>query len=107
MHAQPCRHRPPAPVVTGRMRLGKGSAQSGVVLLGQQGMTRSPVTALVAHTVGSSPVVAARDLADPVGGVAGHTRDGGGSQSTCQEPEELPMTAFDGVMGLAIARMQL
>jgi hypothetical protein len=34
MRAYPCRHRPPTPVVTGWMRLGKGGAQSGVLLVG-------------------------------------------------------------------------
>src|SRR5215831_15243290 len=70
-------------------------------------MARARVTTLVAHTVRSSRVVAARDLANPIGGIAGHMRDGGRGESTRQEPEEVPSTAFDGVMGLAIPLMQL
>ena len=89
------------------MRLGKGRTQRGLLLLAQQRMARSPVTALVAHTVGSSPIVAARDLADPIGGIARHTRDGRGGQSACQEPEEVPAAALNGTMGPAIPLMQL
>jgi hypothetical protein len=48
------------------MWLGQGGAQSGVLLLGEQRLTCSPMTALVAHTVRSCSVVVARDLADPV-----------------------------------------
>ena len=65
------------------------------------------MTALVAHTVRSSPVVAARDLANPVGGVARHARNGGGGQPARQQPEKVPATALDGVMGMAIALMQV
>src|SRR6185437_6801011 len=106
MLVHPCGHRPSAPMVTGGMGLGQGGAQSGIGLLAQQRMTHSRVPALVAHAVGSNRVIAARDLANPIRRVAGHTRDGSGSQSTRQEPEEVPTTALDGVMGLAIPLMQ-
>jgi hypothetical protein len=66
MHAHPGRHCPPAPVVTVWVRLGKGCVQGRVLLFGEQGLMRSLLSALVADTVGSCLVVAARDLADPV-----------------------------------------
>ena len=70
-----------------------------------------PRKASPACSVAASPhatlVAAARDLADPVGGIAAHTSNGGGSQSTYQQPQKLPAAALDGVMGLAIALMQL
>jgi hypothetical protein len=88
------------------MRLGKRCVQGRLVLLGEQRMTRSPMTTLVAHSVGSSLVVAARDPADPIGGVAPHPRNGGSGQPTRQQPEEVPAAALDGIVGLAIALIQ-
>src|SRR6476646_8699858 len=64
------------------------------------------MSALVAHTLRPSPVVAARDLADPVRRVASHSCDGRGSHSTRQQPQKLPVAALDGVRGLAIALVQ-
>jgi hypothetical protein len=74
------------PMVTDGMWLGQGGAQRGVLLRVARRMPCLPMTALVAHSVGSRLVVAARYLADPVGGVAGHSTDGGISQSTRQLP---------------------
>jgi hypothetical protein len=93
-------------MVTGGVRLGKGRAQCALLLLGQQRRTRLRMTALVAHTVGSRPGVAARDLADPIRGVPRHARNGGGGQSTRQEPQKLPAATLDGAKALAIALMQ-
>jgi hypothetical protein len=61
-------------------------------------MTRSRVTTLVALTVGSSRVVAAHDLADPVSRIADHLRDGGGGQFTRQQLQKAPPAALNGVM---------
>jgi hypothetical protein len=94
-------------VVPGGVRLGKGRAQSDLVLLGQQRMTCSRRTALVAHPVGSRPVVAARELANPLRAVPRHPRDGGSGQPACQEPQELPAAALDGVVREAIPLLQL
>jgi hypothetical protein len=94
-------------VVTGWVRRGKRRTQGLLLFLGEQRLTSSSRTALVAHTVGSHPVIAARDLANPVGRIAGHSRDGGSGESTRQQPQKLPTTTLDGIIGPPIAFVQL
>jgi hypothetical protein len=93
-------------MVTGWVRLGKRRTQGRLLLLGEQRLMYSPRTALVAHTVGSSAIVATRDLADPVRRVAGHSCDGGGGQATRQQPVEMPAAALDGIVSMAVVLMQ-
>lgn len=41
-----------------------------------------------------------------IGGVPRHSRNGRGGQSTRQEPQKVPATALDGVLGVAIPLME-
>lgn len=52
-------------------------------------------------------IVAVGNRADPREGVARHTSDLLGGQPLGQEPEDLPLTACDGIGGLPIALFQI
>ena len=86
------------------VRRAPGAAPPGV-----QRSVGSAALAGVGGRHGAPPapsVVAACDLANPIGGVARHSRNGGGGQSTRQQPYELPVPALDRVMGGAIPFME-
>jgi hypothetical protein len=104
--ADPGCDRSPTPVVNSWMGFGERLAQRCLLLLGEQRLTCSPRTALVAHAVGSSRVVATRDLADPVGGISGEAGNGFGGEATRQEPEEVPAAALDWILGSAVPSSQ-
>jgi hypothetical protein len=57
---------------------------------------------LVFDPVWSKRVVAARNLADPVGRIAREVGNGFGGEAACQQPQELPVTALDRIWGLAV-----
>jgi hypothetical protein len=76
------------------------------VFAAQQGALPMRAVATVTEGVRPCCVVAARDLADPIRGVARYSRDGRGGESTRQEPEEVPATTLDGVISLAVPLMQ-
>lgn len=72
------------------MRLGQFGAQISVLALGQQevGMAvRLCRVTPVAHAIGAVAVVAADDVADPMGRIGGH---GGRHYAARQQPEEVP-----------------
>jgi hypothetical protein len=64
------------------------------------------MSATVTNGVRSSNVVAARHLANPIGQVPGHPRNGGCRQPASQQPEKVPATALDGIMGEALPFME-
>ncbi len=105
--ADPGGHGAPAPAVALGMCTGYRVAQLRSLLLREQETALHRLAPPVAHAVGAITVVAAGDLADPVGRVARHCCHGGGCPAARQEPEEVPAAALDGVAGLTVARFQL
>ena len=69
-------------MVTAWVRHGEGCTQGRLLFLAQQRLTRSRMSATVAYGVRSSDVVAARNLANPVGGVSGEVGNGLGGEAT-------------------------
>ena len=53
---------------------------------------------LVFDTVRPTGIVAASDLADPVGRVASDAGNGFGGEATREEPEEVPVTALHRIL---------
>ncbi len=62
---------------------------------------------LIAERLSASGVVAAGELADPIGAVAGHLGDPVRRMPLSQQPDNLPVTPFRPVAGPPIARLQL
>ena len=89
----------PVPAVVLRSRSAQRCTQLCVVRHGQQLSMWPRQTPLVFDAVWSTPVVAARDLADPVGGIAREVGNGFGGEAARQEPQELPVTALDWILG--------
>jgi hypothetical protein len=113
MHAtaQPRRHprrrfgpRPHAPV---RWGLLKGRGERGALPCGEEPCSPRVMVTAVLKPRGPSLVVAPDNGAEPADRVArdrGHLR---GGQALRQQPDDLPVTAHDGIFGLAIPDLQL
>ena len=89
----------PVPAVVLRSRSAQRRTQLLAVRCGQQLSAWPRQTPLVFDAFWSTRVVAARDLADPVGGVARDVGNGFGGEATRQEPEEVPVTALHWILG--------
>src|SRR5690348_3161796 len=63
--------------------------------------------AAIAHAVWAFGVIALGDLANPVGRVAGHRGDFTPGATLAEQPQDLPPTAFIGLFGRTVARLQL
>lgn len=61
------------------------------------------LVAPVAEGFEASFIVAAYDLRDPAGGVAGNLGHPLGALAPREQPEDLGVAAFDGVLGLKVA----
>jgi hypothetical protein len=71
-----------------------------------QGAASCRVLPPVLHPGRSVGVVAARDLADPVGAIAGHRREGRRRLAPGQQPHHVPAAACDGVLSRALVALQ-
>src|SRR5262249_20197284 len=63
-------------------------------------------TPLVFDALRTMRVVPAGDLANQASGVFGEAGNGFGGEATRQEPEEVPATALDGILGPAVTSTQ-
>jgi hypothetical protein len=92
----------PVPALVLRSRSAYRCTQLGEVFYAQQLSMWSHLMPLVFDPIWSSRIVAARDLADPVGGIAREVGNGFGGEAARQEPEELPVTALDRILRPAV-----
>jgi hypothetical protein len=61
----------------------------------------------ILHALGTMLIVAAGDLADPVGGIARHRRNCGRREAAAEQPQKVPAAALDGIIRPAIPLMEL
>ena len=89
-----------------RSRSAQRRPQLLVVRCDQELPVWPPQTPLVFDTVWPKSVVAKRNLADPVRGVARDGGNGFGGEATRQEPEKVPAAALYWIGGLTVPSSQ-
>ena len=104
--AEPGGHGPSAPAVTLGMRASHGCSQRRQVWGWQVWPPGTQRVAPVTHTLWAVGVVASGDLAKPVSRIAGHRGHSGRRHAASQQPEEVPVAAFDWITCMAIAVME-
>ncbi len=65
------------------------------------------MVAAITDTAGSLGVIAMDDLVEPGGGVGGDISHLTGRATLAKQPQDLPMTTFNRIAGLAIVPLQL
>ncbi len=76
---------------------GQGMPQVRQLSGGELRPSRACSMTAILYTARAVTVIAPGDLPDPVGGIACESSHCGGRHTTGQQPEEMPVTAFDGI----------
>jgi hypothetical protein len=60
----------------------------------------------ILHALGTMLIIAAGDLADPVGEIARHRRNCGRREAAAEQPQKVPAAALDRIAGASITTCQ-